>query len=639
MKDAWRWVLVILGTGLVPALAAQEIPGGAGKAQEPPKDAVTQAMEEELKSRLRRDNWMVTIERRGAKIEEIVEDFRRQVRINFVLDATNIEEGFLVDEFIVRDVPFREAFLAFLDKAKLMIDEETADLIRISHPPRVTFNFKNAQFNSVIDNIARIAGASVIVSGEIKGAISGNLHDIPWFEALDSVAKTHGAATVRENFDVIRVIPAAQLVQQMETRVFPLKYILMPSTFRANIESGKFVFGAHPTPPKKEKERLEGFHLLPTLEAVLTRNLSSDKPLGKLNFDPQTNAFVVTDVKPVLDRVEQILKVLDVEPPQAIVDVKFISTTNEDLLSFGINYSFAATGNDGITVRTTPQDPRIVNEFSNKLGTQTTLNGVGGKVSVLPFGLGHEAVNSRQYWLSEYDMLTTFRAFKKDKYSRLIQEPTLSAVDNELATIFIGEEIRYAVSEAESTTSGGLVFTITEAKGSPVRIGFQLMLLPRIIKETNKVLLTVIPQNELLSGTTSALTGFERFTLTGAGAGGADVGIDLPRITAQTIVSRMLLESGRTAVLGGMVIDRATLEDKKVPVLGDLPIIGYFFKQSNDTSKKEHLLIFVTPRIVRPDTDRERLENLFRERQDALRREFESMQPKPATPEAPAEQK
>lgn len=613
--------IVAVAALLLPALLrAQETPVQPPAA--PPagsQDALTRAQEEELRARLQRDNWLITIERRGATVQEIVDEFRRQIRVSIVLDATNIPEEFRIDEFVVREVPFRAAFTAFLDRAGLMIDDESAELIRISRPPRVTVTFKNADISAVIDMIGRLSNANIILSSGVKGTISINMHDVPWVDVLESVAKTMKAVAVRERQGIIRIVPQDDLLDQMETRVFPLKYITLPAPFRANIQSGRLVFGKHPNPPAKEEEKIKGFYLKPALEAVLTRDLKSGKARGQLNFDPQTNAFIVTDMKPVLDRVEQILKVLDVEPAEVLVDIKFISTTNEDLLSFGTNFFFSPTSEDGLTVRTTPLDPRYQDLSSN------AATALGGKVTTLPFGSGHEPITSSQYFLTEYDMLTTFRAFKRDAYTRLLQEPSLTCVDNELATIFVGEEVHYAVTEAEATSSGGLVFTVKEADDSPVRVGFQLMILPRIIRESNKVLMTIIPQNQALSGTTSTLEGFERFTLAGAGAGGANVSIDLPRITSQTVVTRMMLESGKTAVLGGLVIERSNLEDKKVPFLGDIPIVGYLFKQSNDTHSKEHLLIFVTPRIVRMDADTERIKEVFRQREESMRRQFDEM--------------
>jgi general secretion pathway protein D len=225
-------------------------------------------------------------------------------------------------------------------------------------------------------------------------------------------------------------------------------------------------------------------------------------------------------------------------------------------------------------------------------------------------------------------MVATFRAFKKDKYSKLLQGPHISVLDNTEATIFVGEQVPYAEARATANQFGGLEFTISEGARSPVRVGFQLLVIPRIVPESNKVILTIIPINEFLSGSGTGqglVPGFERFTIPGAGQNGATVSIDLPRIASTTLVTRLMLESGRTAVIGGLVNERVSYEDKKVPFLGDLPVVGYFFKSRADNIKREHLLIFVTPRIIRSVTQQEEsLKALLKDDAERARKEYEA---------------
>jgi general secretion pathway protein D len=257
---------------------------------------------------------------------------------------------------------------------------------------------------------------------------------------------------------------------------------------------------------------------------------------------------------------------------------------------------------------------------------------VVGKITRLPFGLGRESgTPGDQFFLTQYDMSAVFRAFKNDRFSKLIQEPTLSVLDNQEATIFVGETISYAEVRSVQNALGGIDFSLAEASKSPVKVGFQLFVIPKVVIESNKVILTVIPQNEFLSGpsTGAAVPGFTRFTLV---SNGQEQSIDLPRVNTTTLVTRLLVESGKTAVLGGLVVERASYEDEGVPVLKDIPLISYLFKHRVDDVSKEHLLIFITPRIVRSRGASESLEKLIRMREDQERREFDQMK-KGAEPE------
>ncbi len=595
------------------------------------EDPRARAIREAYEEQLRRDRQLVVMNYRNTPVDVIIEDFRRQSGLNIDVDRRNFPDPFVVDEFKVSNEPVMKALQAFADKAELALEQLSPTLIRLSRPPRVTFNFRDADVKVVIDMIARVSGANLVVAPEVKGTITLSINNVPWNEVLSVVVKTLGFTTVKENFGIIRVIHPQELLKQMETRVYRLKYIQPPPRYTAKLEEGKLISGRPMQPPTQVEELLRQFTLKQVLETVLSKD-AGGRPLGRLDFDVQTLTFVVTDTKVVLDRIGEIIDMLDVEPRQVLLDIKFISTTNEDLLSFGMSYNFA--GVEGAGYRQTVLDP---SSWVDATGTTRT-----GKITRLPFGFGKELGQGDQYFLSEYDMIMTFRAFKQDKFTRLIQEPTLAVLDNTEATIFVGETIAYAETRATANQYGGLEFSIAEASRSPVKVGFQLFVTPKIIHETNKVLLTVIPQNEYLTGTGTAVPGFEHFTLQGAGAGGQTVSIDLPRVSTNTIVTKLLLESGRTAVLGGLVVERSSYDDAGIPVLKDIPLVSYLFKQRNDRVRKEHLLIFITPRIVRGgDGPSKQLQEMLRQRVESEKREFEQMrgkkpsEPARATPEQP----
>jgi type IV pilus assembly protein PilQ len=622
MMGARLWLAMWAVVGAALPAAAQEMKPPAAAAQQPKagqdEDPRAKAVREAYEEQLRRERLEVTIKVRGATVDQIVEEFRRQTGWNIVVDRKNIPDEYRIDEFIVEKEPARRAFEAFAAKAELSIEDASATLIMLSRPPRLTFNFRDADIKVVIDMIARVSGANIIIAPDVKGTITLSINNVPWSDVLNAVVKTLNYTTVREAFGIIRVIHPDELLRQMEIRVFPLRYIQPPPTYTAKVESGKLIEGRPLTPATSLSELLNRFVLSKTLETVLSRS-AAGTILGNLNFDPQTNVFIVRDTKVVLDRVAEIIKMLDVEPDQVVLDVKFISTSNRDLLQFGVNWALG--DQQGITVTNSVLNPAAGNAPD---GTP-----VSGKMTKLPFGLGHESGNTigggSQFFLTEFDMTMTFRAFKNDRYSKLVQEPTLTVVDNREATIFVGDTISYPEVRTVSNQFGGLDFSLTEAANSPVKVGFQLFIVPKIVTEVNKVILTVIPQNTFLSGSSpdAAVPGFNRFTLV---SNGQIQAIDLPRVSETTVVSKMVVDNGRTAVLGGLVVERASYEDAGIPILKDLPIFSYLFKQRTDEVNKDHLLIFITPRIVRAGAQvSEGFQELLRIREESERAEFERM--------------
>lgn len=584
------------------------------------EDPKAKAMREAYEEQLRRDRQEVTLNFRNATVDQIVDEFRRQTGWNIVIDKKNIPDDFRVDEFRVEKEKAFAALQAFAAKAELSIEQVSGTLIMLSRPPRLTFNFRDADIKVVIDMIARVSGANIVVSPDVKGQITLSINNVPWNEVLATVVKTLNFTTVKENFNIIRIIHPDELLKQMETRVFKLKYISPPSVYSANVLAGTTVFGQPLTPPTSVEDLIQRFILARALATVLSKD-STHRVIGTMNFDPGTNAFVVRDTKVVLDRVADIIAMLDVEPEQVLIDVKFISTSNHDLLQFGVDWSLG--GNEGLTITSAFLNPSA--------STDVTGNPIAGRISKLPFGLGSQVKQpGTQYFLTNYDMTMVFRAFKQDTYSRLIQQPTLAVVDNTDATIFVGDTISYAQVATTTNQFGGLEFTLGEAAKSPVHVGFQLFLTPHIISESNKVILQIIPQNTFLdgSGSGAAVPGFNHFTLV---SNGANQSIDLPQVNQTQLYTKLVLESGRTAVLGGLVVDRASFNDQGIPVLKDIPLINYLFKQRTDDVTKQNLLIFITPRIIRRGhAASESLQQLLKLREEEEQREFEESQKRAA---------
>ncbi|HLY10062.1 MAG TPA: secretin N-terminal domain-containing protein [Planctomycetota bacterium] len=604
---------------------AQEMKPAQTKPDAQAEDAKAKAIREAYEEQLRRERQEVTIVQHNATVDQIVEDFRRQTGWNIVIDKKNIPDDYRVDDLRIEKEKAKTALVAFVSKAELSMEEVSPTLIMLSRPPRLTFNFRDADIKVVIDMIARVSGANIIVSPDVKGQITLSINNVPWGEVLSAVVRTLNYTTVKESFGIIRIIHPDELLKQMDTRVFQLKFISPPSVYTAKIEPTKTLVGQPLVPPTSIDDILNRFVLAKTLQAVLSRD-SGNRVLGTLNFDPQNNVFVARDTKIVLDRMAEIIQLLDVEPEQVLLDMKFISTTNKDLLQFGVNWSLG--GQNGLTVTSSFLNPSSSTDFAG--------NAINGRISKMPFGLGSQVkAPGDQLFLTNYDMSMVFRAFKQDQFSRIIQQPELAVVDNTEATIFVGETIAYPEVKTTTNQFGGLEFSLTEAAKSPVKTGFQLFVVPRIVSDANKVILTVIPQNEFLSGpsTGAAVPGFTHFELV---SGGQTQSIDLPRLSETQVVTRLVLESGHTAVLGGLVVERSSFEDDGIPVLKDIPLINYLFKQRTDEINKDNLLIFMTPRIIRRGRGpADALQQLLKLREEEEQRSFEESKRKivPAEPE------
>jgi len=221
----------------------------------------------------------------------------------------------------------------------------------------------------------------------------------------------------------------------------------------------------------------------------------------------------------------------------------------------------------------------------------------------------------------------TLRLLKKSGQSEILQAPKMVALDHQTATIFVGEAVRYAQARVEQGQAGGLLLAVEEGDDSPVNVGFQLLATPHVVPGTDKVVLEVIPQRTALTGTSAASAvspaGFDLFSV---GTGGESGTIALPRIGSSTIATKVLLRSGQTAVLGGLVSRVQTETEIKLPLLGDIPVLGYLFKNRSTQDTKTNLLVFITPSLIRSAEDTQRkFDEALREKMHEFQREQDAV--------------
>lgn len=572
----------------------------------------------------------------AVPLEEILEQFRLQGKLSIDLSPANIPPG---EKMYFRGGPdaFSVVLEMFLKKGDLFIVEEAPNFIRLARPTRVTYSFSKANIRSVIEIIAKEAGANIIISPEIDGEITLTVKDVPWFEVLEDIVKTLKFVVVKENYNILRVIPRADLNEQMETRVFTLQYLQTTPAYRATIKGnnqlalGKAVSGGAGGAGGAAAVggggglTAQAFPLMDIVKAAMTQ--SGGKPLGNVQYDEEHNALVVTDTIPVLDKVTELIQRLDYEPEQVIVEARFLSTRNTDLFHWGLTWS-----NPNVALGTQPSFGMTSDLASPFLGGQAAVAGVittpveipTASTSSGPFGLGS---GLRGNWLNAYDIDVVMRMYREDRYSKFLQEPTLAVVDGQPATIFVGREIHYAEEVISSTGTGANTqptVSLKEAANSPVNEGFTLFMIPKIVRNQNKVMMTIIPQFDRLSGTSSVVnSGFNTFTTQ---AGAISRSIDLPEITKSTLVTRLVMQNGTTVILGGLNQATDTMVERKIPFLGDIPVLGWLFKGSQQAQISDHLMIVLTPNIVQP-TDRanEYLRLAFAHRGLANKDEYEQV--------------
>jgi type II secretory pathway component GspD/PulD (secretin) len=556
----------------------------------------------------------ISVKFKDANISTICNQIAQITNINIICDVPFT--GTFTQEF--NNIELGAVLSYICEKANCQVKEEKPNLIRLYRVPPVKMDFKETPFVNAVRAIAEHARVNIIIDEEVVKAnktVTAKGDSVPFEEALKILTTSAGFYIIEEKFRIYRITTFERLAEQLETKSFKLRYIRPPSYVRAIIKTDY----AQTTPPAT-KEGEESFTLLNLIKSMMTKK--GNDLIGSLNYDEKTNTLIVKDTKVVLKKIEELIREVDVEPGKILIDTYFITTLNTDLFRVGINYSTAgpAGDNEGWTFTTVPN--KIPADVSTAPGGTTPSDITQQpRRSVIPFGFGHTSIRFDTYIGRVDDFLTaSIRLFKKDSLSKIIQQPTILALDHHEATIFVGDTIRWAeATTSVSGTSGTPVTTLQEASKSPVQVGFQLLVIPHIIPGTDKIQLTVIPQNSSLIGTSSEVPGFDKFS-TGSQT------IFLPRTRSSTLVTNLIIDSGQTAVIGGLITSEYAKSLTKVPFLGDIPLIGELFKYRATSDNKIHLIIYITPRIVKSsEVVQEELRKNIQRHKESLQKEYEKL--------------
>jgi len=521
-----------------------------------------------------------------------------------------------VRDLQISDVAWRDALEYAVQLADCVVEEDRSGVLKVSRPPRVGFDMKGDDITEYISAIAKASGANILISPEVTGTVQGNIQGVPWRDALVEICKLRGYVVVEDRRGILRVVDPLSLERQQVTRSYQLRYLRPKGTRVPKIET-EFHDGG-PKPPKDSAK--ERFTVLDALKKALS-------PSGDLDFIEEQNVIIIRDTSQVHETIQEIMRRLDVEPEQVFVDVKFVSTTDTDFLNLGVDYGDAGPqvsisggqipidlpftlGNGGW------EDDIIANDSGEGPFGSDSLNNSNTLSADTIFGA-----------LSFTQVSATLNLLQRRTDSEVIQSPRIVTLDGEETTIFVGETVRYAEAKSEQGQAGGLQLTVGEASGSPVEIGFQLLVLPHVIPGTQQVRMEVIPKETSLSGSSGGSTlapaGFDLFTVGSAGAEGS---IALPRTRSSTMITNMLVESGKTMVIGGLTTDIDTQVRSRVPYISLIPVLGELFKHKTETRDRRSLVIFIKPTIVHSSEDTEYLLQLeLDRRRSRLQDEIEAL--------------
>lgn len=273
---------------------------------------------------------------------------------------------------------------------------------------------------------------------------------------------------------------------------------------------------------------------------------------GKVQIDQRSNVVIVSDTGDSLEKIEPLVAKLDTQTPQVMIEAKFVETTKNPKKDLGLNWT----------------DTLLNHEFTAGEFNWTGNPGAGWTPATALLDVGTAKV------------LLSYLA--RDTDTELLANPRVVTTDNQKAKISIATQ--YPIPEFSfSEQTASLQISGFEYKD----IGIILNVLPRINKD-EFITLEVSPE---------ASSSSENATLESGGGSS----VEIPIINTRTATTTVLIKSGNTLAIGGLMRQDVSDRYTKVPIVGDLPLIGALFRSKSLDKSKRDLLIFLTPTIVKPE--------------------------------------
>jgi type II secretory pathway component GspD/PulD (secretin) len=531
---------------------------------------------------------------KATPLKDILGYIQDQLGPGVNITAAKELEEVTIEKKVLIGVGWKKALEDIAESVGGQLTYPSDNWVKIVSMPKVTISMQEVDLPLILKELAVLSGKNIVVGPEVKGKVSVTLKNVSWKTAFHTIVKTMGFVAVEEAEDILRVTTKEKLEAQLETEIFTLKYLRPQDPYMAVLPVGE---GTEKEAGRTRERFVKSGAIVSkgrgieefTALKVLRNALSPE--IGKLEYNWDTNQIIVTDVKPKLEEIRRLIKQLDIIPPQVSIDVKFIRTTSSDLFEKGIRF---------MNPDVSKEEGATISSYFPTPATRADVNRMGMYEGTYRFDLGQwESIRRGFGAVGVLDFTQTqimLRLLKYDTNSRIIQAPSILAMDNQEAIIFVGESVPFVKQQANVDQSGNVTVTITEDESSPISVGFTLFIVPHVIHETGEIALTVIPKTNTLIGTFPDRPGFERFEA--KLAGGVTTYLDLPRTLDQTIVTKMLVKDSSTAVVGGLLTERKLEKENKIPFFASLPIIGHIFRWKRDETVVENLIIFISPRVI-----------------------------------------
>ncbi|MEZ2298240.1 type IV pilus secretin PilQ [Variovorax sp. RCC_210] len=421
---------------------------------------------------------------------------------------------------------------------------------------KLSLNFQNIEVRSLLQVIADFTNFNIVTSDTVSGALTLRLKDVPWDQALDIILEAKNLG-MRKSGSVLRIAPEDELnakekikfeaqatlqgLEQLRTQSFQLNYAKAATVAQGLTGSGTNAGGGGGSGGG----------------GTATRLLSAR---GSVLAETRTNQLFVTDIPSRLAQVGELLQKLDVPVRQVLIEARFVEATDTFSKSLGAKLGGGAV-NANSSVGATPTSSSSTTSvssttsFVNLPATSTT----GDAVGTFALSLFNSSLTKM--------LNLEISALEADGKGKVVSSPRVVTADQTKALIEQGTELPYQVA----TSSGATSISFRKAN-------LKLEVTPQITPEGNIILSLEVNKDTVGQSTTAGYA-----------------------INTKHIQTEVLVENGGTVVIGGVFELTDTTSESRVPVLGEMPVVGALFRTRSRVNNKTEMMIFISPKMI---TDR-----------------------------------
>jgi type IV pilus assembly protein PilQ len=418
---------------------------------------------------------------------------------------------------------------------------------------KLSLNFQSIEVRSVLQLLADFTGINLVTSDTVQGSLTLRLKNVPWDQALDIILKTKGLA-MRQNGNVMLIAPAAEITAREKQELVAQKQLIELESLYSEIIEINYAKAT-------DLATLLSGNLEET-DAAVTGFLSTR---GSATVDLRTNSLLLRDTPEQLVQIKKLIAKLDIPVRQVLIESRIVIANNDFTKELGVRFGTSAqsstigagiTGNlenlgvDAANDQVSPAIPSATNLNVN-LPVTNPAGSIALALAKLPFGT-----------LLELEL----SALQAEGKGEVISSPRVITSNQSTAIIEQGTEIPFQ----EASSSGATAVAFKKAVLS-------LEVTPQITPDDKIIMDLKVNKDQAVYD--------PRFTV--------------PSIDTKKVETQVLVENGETVVLGGVYEQNLQDNISRIPFFGELPYVGFLFKNTQNINDKSELLIFVTPKIIK----------------------------------------